>query len=132
MSLPQKHQRRPHDEIVAAIIRAASVENRKTRIMYGSALNLKQLNQYLIILVERGFLTHDGKSRTYASTERGLKYLKLHEEMSRARAKFFEKERRLSELLGSMPNAGNGPRASERERILSIGMKVGKSEGKVE
>jgi predicted transcriptional regulator len=41
------HRRRDSEEITYAILKAAVNGERKTRIMYQSSLNLKQLNQYI-------------------------------------------------------------------------------------
>lgn len=49
--------------------------------MYDAFLTYSQLKEYLIILVENGLLEHDEVRRTYKTTEKGLKFLNMYEQM---------------------------------------------------
>lgn len=49
--------------------------------MYDAFLTYSQLKEYLILLVENGLLEHDEVGRTYKTTEKGLKFLNIYEQM---------------------------------------------------
>lgn len=92
-------RRRSYDEIAAEIIRTAMNGARKTRIMYGSSLNLKQLNRYLQLLVEQGLLSFDRYRKIYRATESGLDYVKKFEEFIKTWETFYERGRALRSLF---------------------------------
>jgi predicted transcriptional regulator len=74
---------RSKTEITAQILQSANRHNdaTKTRIMYDAFLTYSQLKEYLILLVENGLLEHDEVRRTYKTTEKGLKFLEMYEQM---------------------------------------------------
>lgn len=83
--ISSKSTRRTPEEIAAAIITVARSEARKTRILYGSSLNLRQANRYITLLLEKGLLIHDSDRNFYRSTEKGTHFLKLFEEITELR-----------------------------------------------
>lgn|SRR3989337_1410739 len=95
--------RRSREEIIAAVIRTAKQESRKTSILYGSSLNLKQVNTYLSLLLEKGLLLYDVSRKVYKATERGVQYLRMFEEFVEARYALHERASALNSFLAS-PN----------------------------
>jgi predicted transcriptional regulator len=55
----------------------------KTRLMYGSFLSFAQINEYLKFLLGNALISRDEKARTYALTEKGLRFLRSYEELSK-------------------------------------------------
>ncbi|TLX88330.1 MAG: hypothetical protein E6L04_00960 [Thaumarchaeota archaeon] len=72
---------RSRTEIVAMILEAANGGTTKTRIMYKAFLSYAQLREYLSVLVENNLLEYLEGSQTYKTTEKGLNFLKMHNEI---------------------------------------------------
>jgi predicted transcriptional regulator len=73
---------RSRTEIVSMILEAANGGATKTRIMYKAFLSYAQLKEYLSVLIENNLLEYlDGK-QNYKTTEKGLNFLKMHNEIS--------------------------------------------------
>jgi predicted transcriptional regulator len=53
----------------------------KTKIMYKAFLTYAQLQEYLAILIQNGLLEYLDETKSYKTTERGLKFLKIYEKM---------------------------------------------------
>jgi predicted transcriptional regulator len=74
---------RSRTEIVESILDAAKGEGEtKTKIMYFAFLSYNQLNEYLSILIENNLLEYLDGTRTFKTTEKGLHFLKMHNEMA--------------------------------------------------
>lgn len=73
------HRRRDSTEIKYDILSSALTGQRKTRLMYGSALNLKQLNAYIEELTANGVLEFRAQERQYYTTEKGRAFVKAVE-----------------------------------------------------
>jgi predicted transcriptional regulator len=71
---------RSRTEIVAMILEAANGGATKTKIMYKAFLSYAQLREYLSVLIENNLLEYLG-SQTYKTTEKGLNFLKMHNEI---------------------------------------------------
>ena len=73
-----KYRNRP--EIISNILYAANGGASKTKIMYKAFLSYAQIKEYLPMLLEKNLLEleEDGKYRT---TERGIQFLKMNEEI---------------------------------------------------
>jgi predicted transcriptional regulator len=71
---------RSRTERVALILDAANGGATKTKIMNKAFLSYAQLREYLSILIENNLLYRDG-TRTYKTTEKGLYFLKIHNEI---------------------------------------------------
>ena len=73
-------QRDRHD-IVAEILKTARGGKIKTHIMYKAKLGYSQINEYLKVLVEKGFLQNTKIKRkrqiitTYRTTKKGIEFL---------------------------------------------------------
>jgi predicted transcriptional regulator len=72
---------RSRTEIVAMILEAANGGATKTKIMYKAFLSYAQLREYLSVLIENNLLEYLEGSQTYKTTEKGLNFLKMHDEI---------------------------------------------------
>ena len=72
---------RSRTEIVAMILEAANGGATKTKIMYKAFLSYAQLREYLSVLSENNLLEYLEGSQTYKTTEKGLNFLKMHNEI---------------------------------------------------
>lgn len=79
MYLDMKYRSRT--EIVAMILEAANGGATKTKIMYKAFLSYAQLREYLSVLIENNLLEYLEGSQTYKTTEKGLNFLKMHNEI---------------------------------------------------
>jgi predicted transcriptional regulator len=71
---------RNRTEIISNILYAANGGSSKTKIMYKAFLSYAQIKEYLPMLLENNLLDleTDGKYRT---TEKGIRFLKMNEEI---------------------------------------------------
>ena len=53
----------------------------KTKIMYKAFLSYNQLKEYLSILIENNLIEYLDGTRTFKTTEKGLNFLKMHNEI---------------------------------------------------
>ncbi len=75
---------RSRTEIVAMILDAANGGGEtKTRIMYFAFLSYNQLNEYISILIENNLIEYLDGANKYKTTEKGLFFLKMHNEISK-------------------------------------------------
>jgi predicted transcriptional regulator len=75
---------RSRTEIIAQILQAANGNAggiTKTRIMYSVFLSYEQLKEYLALLVESRLLEFLEPTQTYKTAEKGLKFLKMYEQL---------------------------------------------------
>ena len=72
---------RSRTEIVSMILEAANGGATKTKIMYKAFLSYAQLREYLSVLIENNLLEYLEGSQTYKTTEKGLNFLKMHNEI---------------------------------------------------
>ena len=72
---------RSRTEIVSSILDAANGGTTKTKIMYIAFLSYNQLNEYLSILIENILVEYLDGTKTFKTTEKGLNYLKMHNEI---------------------------------------------------
>jgi predicted transcriptional regulator len=76
---------RSRTEIVRRILEIANKGNHgalRTRIMYGAFLSLTQFKEYLRLLTDNDLLRYDGQTHTFKTTEKGLKFLEIFNQMS--------------------------------------------------
>jgi predicted transcriptional regulator len=79
-SMPKKY--RTKEEILAQILQIANSHGtHKTRLMYTVYLSYERLKEYLAILVQSGLIESIENTGSYRTTEKGLKFLKLLEDM---------------------------------------------------
>jgi predicted transcriptional regulator len=72
---------RSRTEIVCNILDAANGGATKTKIMYIAFVSYNQLKEYLSILIEYNLIEYIDGTRTFKTTEKGLIFLKMHNEM---------------------------------------------------
>jgi predicted transcriptional regulator len=72
---------RSRTEIVGNILDAANGGVSKTKIMYFAFLSHNQLKEYLSVLVENNLIEYLEGANKYKTTEKGLFFLKMHNEM---------------------------------------------------
>jgi len=73
---------RSRTEIVSMILEAANGGATKTKIMYKAFLSYAQLKEYLSVLIENNLLEYLEGSHTYKTNEKGLNFLKMHNEIA--------------------------------------------------
>jgi predicted transcriptional regulator len=74
---------RSRTEIVAMILNSANKGGEtKTKIMYFAFLSYNQLNEYLSILLENNLIEYLDGTRRFKTTEKGLNFLKMHNEIA--------------------------------------------------
>ena len=73
---------RSRTEIVAMILEAANGGATKTKIMYKAFLSYAQLKEYLSVLIGNNLLDYLEGSQTYKTTEKGLNFLKMNNEIA--------------------------------------------------
>jgi predicted transcriptional regulator len=76
---------RSKTDIVAQILEVAAANGSgisKTKIMYGAFLSYEQQSEYLPLLIENNLLGYDPSNRTFKTTEKGLRFLKLYEQVN--------------------------------------------------
>jgi len=72
---------RSRTEIVSMILEAANGGATKTKIMYKAFLSYAQLKEYLSVLIENNLIEYLEGSQNYKTTEKGLNFLKMHNEI---------------------------------------------------
>ena len=72
---------RSRTEIVGNILDAANGGATKTKIMYKAFLSYAQLKEYLSILTENNLIEYLDGTQTFKTTEKGLMYLRIHNEI---------------------------------------------------
>ena len=72
---------RSRTEIVGSILDAANGGATKTKIMYIAFLSFNQLKEYLSILIENNLIEYLDGTKTFKTTEIGLKYLKMNNQI---------------------------------------------------
>ena len=72
---------RNRTEIVGNILDAANGGATKTKIMYVAFLSYNQLKEYLSVLKENNLIEYNEGTQIYKTTEKGLNYLKMKNEI---------------------------------------------------
>jgi len=72
---------RSRTEIVSNILDAANGGTTKTKIMYFAFLSYNQLNEYLSILIENNLIEYLDGTKTFKTTEKGLKFLQMQNQI---------------------------------------------------
>ena len=73
---------RSRTEIIGNILDSANGGASKTKIMYTAFLSYNQLKEYLSILIENNLIEYLDGTHQFKTTEKGLKLLKMHNEMA--------------------------------------------------
>ena len=72
---------RSRTEIVGNILDAANGGASKTKIMYTAFLSYNQLKEYISMLIENNLIEYLDGVHKFKTTEKGLNYLKMHNEI---------------------------------------------------
>ncbi len=72
---------RSRTDIISQILEAANGGVTQTKIMYKALLNYAQMKQYLMLLTQNGLLSYDLDTRTFKTTEKGLRFLYTYNQM---------------------------------------------------
>jgi len=73
---------RSRTDIVTQILQAANGGSTKTKIMYKAYLSYAQLKEYLSILIQDDLLKYSEGEQQYKTTEKGIKFLRVYDQMS--------------------------------------------------
>ena len=75
---------RSRSEIIALILETAARTNEgatKTKVMYTAFLSHTQLERYLTIALEGGLIEFQEATKTYRTTEKGLHFLQISNQL---------------------------------------------------
>jgi predicted transcriptional regulator len=72
---------RSRTEIIGMMLETANGRATKTKIMYSAFLSYNQLKDYLSVLIENNLLEYLDGTQTYKTTEKGLNFLKMNNEI---------------------------------------------------
>jgi predicted transcriptional regulator len=72
---------RSRTEIVSNLLDAANGGATKIKIMYTAFLSYNQLKEYLSVLIENNLIEYLEGTKTFKTTEKGLNFLKMHNEI---------------------------------------------------
>ena len=100
LGLRQKNRNRNRLEIVRDMLSAASVETKKTRIMYQANLSYRLMEKYLNSLLESGLVERNDDS-SYLITWKGKNFLQMYDD-----------------YLGRCRRLGEEVRAARKDRLL--------------
>jgi len=81
---------RSRTEIVAMILDTANGGETKTKIMYFAFLSYNQVKEYLSVLIENNLIEYLDGGNKFKTTEKGLFFLKMHNEMGELLQTTFE------------------------------------------
>ena len=70
-------------DIIAAILRVASGNAKKTQIMYQANLSYKVLQRYLAEIIESSLISFKKENRIYVLTAKGQEFLNFYKEYFR-------------------------------------------------
>src|SRR2546428_147923 len=73
---------RSRTDIIAMILQAAKAGATKTHLMYGAYVTYVQIQEYVEFLQEKGLLLCEKGSQKYKLTEKGLHFLRVHDQIS--------------------------------------------------
>ena len=69
-------------DIVSKILQVANGGGAaKTKIMYSAFLSYSQMKEYLMMLTQNDLLSYDLDTRTFKTTEKGLRFLEVYNQM---------------------------------------------------
>jgi predicted transcriptional regulator len=83
-------------DIMADILRVAVMGETKTHIMYKCSLSVNQLRNYLVLLLNRGFLDKEDGSTFYVTTSKGHTFIKTYDKLLELNGTSYEAQERNS------------------------------------
>jgi predicted transcriptional regulator len=73
---------RSRTDIISQILETANGgDATKTKIIYKAFLSYSQMKEYLTILTEKDLLRYDQETHTFKTTEKGLRFLEIYNQM---------------------------------------------------
>jgi predicted transcriptional regulator len=83
-NMTNRRRKRNKTEMIALILEAINHNTRATqmRIMYEAYMSYAQLQKYLSLMLETGFLEYQKGERVYKTTEKGKHFLHVYNEIS--------------------------------------------------
>jgi predicted transcriptional regulator len=72
---------RSRTDIIGLILEATKGGLNKTKIMYKAYLSSMQLKEYLMILQEKGLIEYEEGQKTYRTTTKGIRLLRIFNNM---------------------------------------------------
>jgi predicted transcriptional regulator len=72
---------RSRSDIAEMILEAANGGATKTKIMYKAFLSYVQLKEYLAVLAKNGLLEYEDGMRSYRTTEKGIRLLRIYNQV---------------------------------------------------
>ena len=73
---------RSRTDIASQMLTAANGGASKTKIMYKAFLSYAQLSEYISVLIANELLEYDQNRQTYKTTEKGLRFLKIYNQIA--------------------------------------------------
>lgn len=70
-------------DIIADILNVASLDAKKTQIMYQANLSYKVLQKYLTEITDAGLINFESEKKCFALTSKGCMFLEKYKEYSR-------------------------------------------------
>ena len=87
---------RSRTDIISEILDVANGGSAtRTKIMYKAYLSYNQLKEYLMLLTENSLLSYDAYNQTYRTTEKGLRFLDICNEMDDMIKRAYSENKRL-------------------------------------
>jgi len=75
---------RDRNEITAQILESANGSRvRLTKIMFDGYLSHTVTKEYLVLLIEQGLIEYQDGERTFKTTEKGMKFLRIHDRVEK-------------------------------------------------
>lgn len=74
---------RSKTDIISAILKSSDSGASITKIMYNSYLSYALVKKYINFLKENQMVTYEEKTRFYKITEKGKRFLRMHEEINK-------------------------------------------------
>ncbi len=87
---------RSRTDIISEILDVANGGSAtRTKIMYKACLSYNQLKEYLMLLTENNLLSYDAYNQTYRTTEKGLRFLDICNQMDDMIKRAYSENKRL-------------------------------------
>ena len=78
-----RQQHRSRSEIIASILATTNGNQiRQTEILYKTYLSHTLLKDYLLFLIENDLIEYTPGDRTFKTTEKGMRFLKMYSQMN--------------------------------------------------
>jgi predicted transcriptional regulator len=68
-------------DIISKILQVANGGITKTKLMYHAFLSYTQLQDYLMVLTQNDLISYDLNTRTFKTTEKGLRFIEIYNQM---------------------------------------------------